>query len=319
MEGLVSSAALGFNLKTRGMFRDKFGYVCAADKGSGFVRIQRQSGTDLPDSIVFQHKIKEFLCKNGVLVDNFLISTQGTPYFALGGDYFVATKAFGQSFPVGDFANNEFFLTFIGNLAKMHSLLALLDVEGSSKFCKEKSVAKAAESLVVLRKKLLKAGKFSEFDMLFLKGCERFMGHIENYANIPDDVLNNRRYICHNILKEENIYNDGGKIIITNFSEAGHGHYLFDLAYALKRRLKVKPGTGILPDVLFDTYLENFSHEKTLNQEIFRHILLYPDKFIKISLDYYSKKRSFAPKTYLFRMEECFLANEAIMEYIGKT
>ena len=319
MESSISSAALGFGLKYTKIYRDKFGYICATDNGP--VRIQRPeksrgySGFNTAD-IYFKHEIKELLHKNGLAVGRFLVSSQGTPYFKIGSDCFVATLASNGS--NADFTNDEDFLAVVADVAKMHKILQNFDISSSKNQAAKTNTAAAKNisTMAQLKRKLLKSGKFSDFDMLFLKGCEQLLPHAEKYANIPTEYLTKGGYICHNLLKEENIYKtEDGQMLITNFSETGPGHYLFDLAYLIKRRIK-SGAIEIMPlEKIIETYKKHHN-AKNFDISIFIAILMFPEKFSKISIDYYSKKRTFAPKTYLKRMEECFKANEELLKYI---
>ena len=329
MESTIASAACGFNIKCTRIFRDKFGYICATDRGpvrlqrpdrsrafashSSFAHLTAEHESALLEYITFQHDVKEQLHESGVGVDRFLMSTQGTPYFLQGGECYIASYA--QTCPNAVFSAPDEFLAVVAAVAQMHTAVAFAE-DAPPYHAKTADAGKQLANLAVLKRKLLKTGKFSEFDMLFLKGCETLAGHIEKSTANADNPLDNARYFCHNLLKEENVYNDNGRIIITNFSECGTGHYLFDLAYLIKRCLKAQPTQTAPLDAVLDTY-HKYHPAADFHIDDFYHILLYPDKFVKVTADYYSKKRSFAPKTYISRIEECLLANEEIKKYIG--
>jgi len=310
---------MGFNLKcTKAkVFRDKFGYVCATTEGP--VRIQRpdRRGRAPKDNnavhtsnatvlgILFQHEIKECLHQNGFTVDRFLISAQNTPYFRIDDDIY--TACFAQGGPNVNFTVGDVFLDVIAQVAKMHHVLFRSSIEASlpKKVKTGDEVTKSLANLTSLRKKLLKAGKFSEFDMLFLRSYEKLAAHI---VSIEDE---DTKHICHNLLKEENIYIYDEKIILTNFHEAASKLHLYDLAYIIKRYVKAMPQDIMPLRKILETYIENCP-DIDFDEMLFRRILLYPDKFIKVTGDYYSKKRSFAPNTYLSRMEECLRMSETL-------
>ena len=313
MESSIWSVAQGFNLKcTKSkIFKDKFGHVCVTAQGS--VRIQRGNSkrasghntrNDGIAAILFQHEIKEHLFKNGFAVDCFLISSQGVPYFrADDGD--VYTACFAQAGSNIDFTDAPAFLGVARHVANMHHILYKANITDvpANKTKIGIDANKLLENLTALKKKLLKAGRFSDFDMLFLRGYEMFAPHIV----ASGDAESGTRHICHNLLKEENIYKQGdGQIAITNFSEAAQIHCLHDLAYIIKRYIKAKPQEIMPIGRILEAYADNCPIP--LDEALFRRILLYPDKFIKVTNDYYSKKRSFAPNTYISRMQECLRA-----------
>ena len=325
MESIILSAAQNFNLKcTRSkVYKDKFGHICVTSQGP--VRIQRASSRavrmqgysahddERVSAILFQHAIKEHLHKNGFVVDRFLISSQGMPYFKSdGNDGDVYTASFVQTGTNINFAEGNALLDVAGHIAKMHHALSEANITASfSRRAKTGDDAvKLLENLTTLKKKLLKAGKFSDFDILFLRGYEKFAPHI---ATFNDSGLYTK-LICHNLLKEENIYrqDDDDKIAITNFSEAAQLHCLYDLAYIVKRYIKAKPQKVMSIAAILEAYAVNC--QEPPDDALFRRILLYPDKFIKVTTDYYSKKRSFAPNTYISRMQECLRVGDVLSE-----
>jgi len=320
VESFILSAAQGFNLKcTKSkVYKDKFGHVCVTARGP--VRIQRAgarrgqgyAARGCPAAILFQHEIKEHLHKSGFVVDRFLISSQGVPYFRTEADGDIYTACAVQTGPNIDFTDGNAFLNVVAHVAKMHHALADADIAHQptkrAKAGDESDAAKLLETLATLRKKLLKAGKFSDFDMLFLRGYEMFAPHITAFGDNAFDT----KYICHNLLKEENIYRQGGQIALTNFGEAAQMHHLHDLAYIIKRYIKAKPQETMPIGKIVEEYAANCP--LPLDDALFRRILLYPDKFIKVTMDYYSKKRSFAPNTYITRMQECLRAGTVLAE-----
>jgi spore coat protein I len=297
------------------MSRARFGHLCNTSRG--LVLIQRlpksQAGAMQEENILFQHEVKEYLFDSGFGETDRFFLAGGRPYHKVGEDIFIAAAAFDVR--GADFTNREDFLAIVAELAKMHRILE--DVKFSAKPQRRMQAAapdKACEVLAGYRKKLMKAGKFSEFDMLFLKAFEKFEPKMAAWAGFPKDILGNNKYICHNLLKEENIYM-GDRPIFTNFGMAGHGHYLHDLVYIVKRYLKIQP-QGDLPlgDIL--KAYETHHPMQDFDIDFFAAMLSYPDKFVKLTNDYYSKKRSFAPKTYLARMEECLTRGQALEDYL---
>ena len=307
MESSILSVAQGFNLRcTKSkIYKDKFGHVCATAQGP--VRLQRAGGG--AQAVIFQHEIKEHLHKNGFAVDRFIISSQGAPYLRIDNDIYTACNL--RTDPNIDFTDGPAFLDFVRHMAKIHNSLFEASLTRAPVTPKTGAdAAKLLDNLTILRKKLLRAGKFSDFDMLFLRGYEKFAPFIVAF----DDAVNGAalKHICHNLLKEENIFVTGGQIAVTNFSEAAQKHHLHDLAYITKRRVKAKPKENMPIGKILETY--GSVPGSTPDEVLFRRILLYPDKFIKVTMDYYSKKRSFAPNTYLSRMQECLRAGAVLSE-----
>jgi hypothetical protein len=334
VESFVQNIAAGFGLKCKSITREKFGHICATTC-HGPVMIQKvQAHIRCPENLLFQHEVKEYLYANDFgPIDRFFLSVggsgessaEGLPYHKVGEDFFTATMAFNA--PKADFTQEEDFLAIISRLALMHKILGgalgaaetsgtaeASGVTGSkiSSMPKKRNEqivpSKALEILSGYKKRIIKSGKFSEFDMLFLNGYEKFAPYISNCK------LGHNNYICHNLLKEENIY-IAKHPIFTNFSAAEPAHYLYDLAYIIKRYLKTDPHGKVPLGAVLETY--NSQHSLTdFDLDFFKAMLLYPDKFINLARSYYSKKRSFAPKTYLTRIDECFLRIQSLEKYL---
>lgn len=318
MESFLKNVAANFDISLSETSREKFGILGKTAAGQV---VMLQKFQDVPENlqqIRFVHEIKQHLLKNNFnFTANFLISNiEKAPYFKHGGDVFTAIVLDDAS--VANFGNDDIFLKIIENLAKMHKILKGVKFEATPKKRQNTtpSPEKAAASLSGFKKKMMRAGKFSEFDMLFLKVYEIFQPHMAAWANLPKDFMISSNYICHNLLKEESIYFDESPIFV-NFSCASYGHYLNDLVYIIKRYLKqAGPSSSVLPlDKILTTYLSH-NAEENFDTAHFKSLLLYPDKFIKLSKDYYSKNRNFAPKTYISRIEECFVRGEAMLRYL---
>jgi len=323
VESSVQSAISGFNLKcTKSkskstaypkIYKDKFGHVCVTTMGP--VRIQRAGGrrvqsvcNDNIDAILFQHEVKEHLHENGFTVDRFLISSQGMPFFKNDdGDAYTACAVMTGSNV--DFVDAAALLNVVGHIAKMHCVLHEANITAMP--VKRAKVGgdtiRLLGNLTALKKKLLKAGKFSDFDMLFLRGYEELAPNIVAFGDSCSDS------ICHNLLKEENIYKqDNGQIAIANFAEVAQMHHLHDLAYIIKRYIKAKPHEVMPIDKILETYAANYKNP--VDAALFHRILLYPEKFVKLTTDYYSKKRSFAPNTFITRMQECLRVGKTLSD-----
>jgi hypothetical protein len=321
VESFVQPVVAGFNLKCTKpkpkIYKDKFGHVCVTTLGP--VRLQRAGAGrgreggrhpcyDSISDILFQHKVKEHLHENGFIVDRFLISSQGAPYFetAEGDAYTACVVMAGHNV---DFVEGNALLDVVAHVARMHHVLGAADIAFPARKAKAGGdAAKLKENLTSLKKKLLKVGKFSDFDMLFLRGYEELAPHVVAFGDEDDGA----KSICHNLLKEENIYRQGGQIALTNFGAAAQMHYLHDLAYIIKRYIKAGPKEIMPIDKILECYAAHC--DKTLDDALFRRILLYPEKFIKLTNDYYSKKRSFAPGTFLSRMQECLRVGKLLSE-----
>lgn len=302
-----------FGFEAKKITREKFGFLCKSDQA--VVVMQKNHATEENlKSVLFQHEVKEHLHQAGFAkASRFLLTKENLPYHKTGGDFFTVVTA--SSAPLVDFTQKDQFLTVVESLGKMHKILAGTQLNHKPK--KQQDTISPEKDLVALagyRKKLMKAGRFSEFDMLFLKAYEKSAPYISAWESIPKDVLGNNNYICHNLLKEENIHMEDMPFF-TNFFGCCYGHYLSDLVYIVKRYLKAEP-EGVLPLAdIFDAYKKGHP-EADLEQGFFATKLLYPNKLIRVVKDYYSKNHRFVPKAYLSRMEESLERAMVLEEYL---
>jgi CotS family spore coat protein len=314
----IASVMKGFDLKLTNVSKDRFGFVCNTDRGHK-IRVAKRHSIS---SVIFAHEIKEKLHKyNFSNTDRFLLSNSGKPYVAYGADIYIAWNYIDAGSL--DFADSANFLKTIEQIAKMHRILENNPIKTTNtrKLIHE-DCRNNWKFLQICRQKIIKSGKFSDFDMMFLSGFSFFAPYIEQWIAISDkpiwlDIISNsKHHICHNLLKEENIYADKHNIYFTNFNEAIYCNSLYDLAYIIKRYIRASFAEPLEFASLLDAYkLHNSFSEFELQALI--AILLYPDRFIKLVLEYYSKKRSFTPAAYLGRMENIINTKEAMLNYLG--
>jgi hypothetical protein len=154
-------------------------------------------------------------------------------------------------------------------------------------------------------KKIVKRqSRLSDFDVSFLK----YYGGYENLLSRcvelnPFGVLNDTRaYFSHNMLKEETILLDGD-VIITGYDECSGDHNLFDLAQIIKRYMRTAAAPAIEGlEKIMDAYQSANPLDGRELKALYA-ILLFPDRFYKSCVKYYSKKRSWTPASFCINPE----------------
>jgi len=322
VESFVQNIANVFGLKCENITKEKFGYICDIAGNENTAKIQKLAYTQTNiNNILFQHEIKTRLMGEGFgNIDSFFVTETGLPYHRQGGDIFTISRN-PKCKEKADFTKKDDFLKIIEHVANMHIFLKNINLDSfmppQRKTLTEPG--KAMSFLTAQKKRLLKGGRFSEFDMLFLKSYDIFVSQITSFEALDKGILEKDIYICHNLLKEENIYIESGhKPFFKNFSNTSQRHYFYDLTYLIKRLLKVSNGVDMpMSEVLQEYEKANPSEVfDEITKNFFIALLLYPDKFIRLSLDYYNKKRNFTPKSYLTRMEECIERNQTLLTYL---
>jgi len=317
----VAQAMKGFGFKSKRAQRGKAGTIVFTDSGARLlIRIEAN-----PADILFWHKTKEHLANFDILTDRFYLAQDGQPYLDCGPDRYLLTDFHETHDDL--FFDDAAFLKTIAALAKIHAILAKSDIAatGAPRPGNElgADAKKTMAHLRSTRKKLEKSGRFSDFDMMFLGGMKFFQNAIENWIELTQTpeiagllAHGRQHHICHNILKEENICISNIDIVFMNFTAAAPAHFAYDLAYITKRYLqRGTPPTLIFPQIL-DIYAAN-NPIAPAEETLLRALLLFPDKFIKISDSYYFKKRAFVPINFSTRMEEIFNTKEAVVNFVN--
>lgn len=333
MDSSIISVANAFNFVYNKIYREKYGMLCETSSGYKKVFKYKLKNNDTngitTDDIYFWHLINEILHKEGFAhINRFLLTKNKLPYFQKGSDVYMVMDI--KLADEKNFECKQHFLSIIKNLAKMHYILAKtteLEIPKNHIFEAQLgyNMDKTAINLATYKKKILKTAKFSEFDMLYLKTYKYFAPFIENWVKIYNnsgyalnDIALQNSYICHNQLKEENIIVEDDYLLFTNFSKASVGHFVYDLAYIIKRYLRLF--TNNTNDALrLSQIIEVYEQNNPLfiyDQGFFEALLLLPNKFIKICNQYYSKNRSFVPITYLGRMQDILDTKDIIYNYI---
>jgi hypothetical protein len=106
--------------------------------------------------------------------------------------------------------------------------------------------------------------------------------------------------ICLCSMKEDDVLAGNGEIFFNNFERAGVAPQIFDLVGAAERRGKAsgKFSLAEIAAVYRDAAGEN------VEIELLETILNYPSKYLKLFIEYYEKKRSWAPNRFYQKIDE---------------
>jgi CotS family spore coat protein len=311
LDDLSIKVLRAYDIKNAGIIKEKGAYRVRLASGDFLIRKTNQAAK----KIQFQHEVKENLYLAGFQnIDRFHFSTQNKPYVQLDDDIYTMTDYI--NYPEACFSNNADFMRILESTAKMHALLRRKNFEYASDsdfFCEDISIPEYEKSLQRIKK--IKSGlniekRLSDIDVMFLKNYDYYTNRIAQSisklksSKFEDYVKKSISggYVRHNNLKEENIFVNGANVYITNFSEISVGYYLFDLENIIRRYMKNLPKDCVPIKEAINEYnkYNELSEDET---EILAALLLYPQKFIKVSAQYYSKKHAFIPGSIYSRMK----------------
>jgi len=302
----------------------KGSYICQTNAGLSKVHIT----TEPTDAICFQHFIKKHLTERGFpWTDRYLLTKSGQPYLVVGREVYVMTIHHEAQRDVDFMCENDV-LEAIKTLARFHIAASGINTSMHEKNSPmQPSLSQTYErkktELWQALKQARRSPRLSDFDVLFIKHAQHYSDIIQdsirhlkktNYTELLADSLKNSM-LCHNALKEENLPYTNQGVYIINFANAKIGLQLCDLAsfiqrYALRGNKKV-PLTSLLE--AYDRIHPLPSGAK----EIVYALLLFPNAFMKIITQYYSKKRNWTPNGLLKRMEMVLAERESYEKYIG--
>ena len=317
-------------------WREKTGYVWNTDRGPCLIQKARGNASkSLKDALLLAHFVKERLNELGFCeTDRFLTTIKGEPFYEAAGELYTVS-----GFTAGteiSFDNYEAVVSAAACAGRMHKLIEtnaffkdcpinLVSHKEYAAFTDQDGFEKQRKTMRGYKKKLQKQSRLSDFDVLFLKcfddyevrlwRCEELLSHF------PGHLL--KSSFAHNGLKEETLVQKDGRQYIICFDECSKDSPLFDLASIVKRYLRaahnsksvsLKTGMGQI--------LAAYSAHNPLEPpdlKSLQAILLFPDKFYKTCVKYYSKKRTWTPAAFNSALEERWdLGIEVVEEYFDR-
>ena len=327
MEDLNMQVLLEFGVKPRRVVKEKSYYICHTDKG---IRVVRKS-FDTACHIMFQHRVKEHLAqldkpnKKIIRTDSYYCSNTGEPYVNFEDNIYVMTDLF--PYKESDFGRSDEIEKIIEATAIFHICARDAKLsDGHTHFAEDDLVGKYKRNITELsaiKKKIGIQKRMSDFDVLFLKNYQYYMNDLLTSIEILEKT-NLQSYIqkarglgqvCHNLLKEENVFYHNGHLYILGFSHAAIDYSLYDVCSVIQRHVKDMPKEPLSIHRLMELYhLTNPILAEEV--EILYALLKYPYKFIKICNQYYSRKRTWTPSVLNNRIQHLIAGQKEYADFI---
>jgi CotS family spore coat protein len=255
--------------------------------------------------------------------ERFYTGADGLPYALWDGGAYVMTdllrcKEFDFICPVD-------FEKVLITVARMHSLMQGIEFD-CDVFYGETNIFEQAEKQIMFLKGIKKriGKRLSDFDVLFIKNCDYYIGEASAAAELLlrggfERYMSAARLdktICHNSLKEENIlFNTNNTVYIADFSQMCVAPALLDISELIRRHGK-KSGEPVSISRAVEIYSRHHALAEG-GEEIVRALLRYPRKFIKVCEQYYSKKRSWTPSAIINCLRVIIDGREAYERYLN--
>lgn len=307
-----------FKAECKKIYAEKGYYICKTNKG--LRKVKKYSGSR--EMLLFENDIRDNLLKknyNGI--DKFYLSIYQKPYVLKENNYYVMSDY--TAYTKSDYNNVEHVNKIAEELGLIHKLT--IGTKFNDKIIYNKGLIregeKAYRKLKYIKKHIGKNTHYSDFDIIFLKNYEYYLDKIEycikSLKNTKYEILleeaKTRIFVSHNLIKEESIVYIENKIHINDFSRGCVTYPIIDLKSLIERNIKKSDNINLYE------IINRYNKTNILTNEdlkILYIILNYPTRFIKISNEYYSKKRSFIPNYLINSLEKAILVEEKQKKFI---
>lgn len=300
-----------FNLKVKSSKRAFGSHICETNKGIKIVKVENLSN----ESIQFVHSAKEHLYGKGFTnIDRYNLSHSGQPYYEFNRKtYVVKDWLDGEEC---NFQDKEQILLATKNLALFHqAAIHLVPEEGSRIVNKLGGLPEAFgrhyKELTYMYKKIRKNSRWNDIDLMFIKNYKDYMEDAKeaidamskvNYDKVLEKAKENKVF-CHDKFTNHNLQIRDNNFMITNFEYICFKIQLYDLLRFFEKVMRKMDWDQELGMLLLKTYndVKGFTDEE---YKIFYAMLLFPDKYWRLSNQHYNTRRHWMPKVCYVKMNE---------------
>ncbi len=301
----------GFGLKLKGATRTRSSLICFTDKGS----FDLKKNIFDESRIIFEGEIRKNLNKNGFMnAVPFIDTVDGDIFFRYGdGRYTLENHIDTVSF---DEEEGWDYTEGAATLGRLHNASFMDDF-----VCDRKNFGrlittyeKRITEFKRIRKRIKKDALYDKADMIikkyytyYLKRAEDAIKMVQesNYDALSMYAMENKTF-CHNSFKGDNIKRDKktGEIYVDNFAKASYDVCISDLAYYIRRVIKMEDtDQNTVKDVL-----EAYGCETHLTDDkkaLTKAMVVFPWKFMSLCNEYYNKRKGFTFDASVQRIEKC--------------
>lgn len=314
-----------FGLKSKSVKRAFGSHICETNRGLKIVKSENLSG----ESLLFVHSGKEHLYNQGFNnMDRYNLTNNGLPYYEFNKKtYVVKDWLDGEECDFTDFDQVKWATE---NLARLHKgACGLNPIEGSRISNKLGGMPEAFErhykELTYMYKKVRKSSRWNEIDILFIKNYADYMEDAKEAKELVKESSYNRvlarakegRTFCHEKFTNHNIQIKDDIMMITNFEHICYKLQLYDLLRFFEKVMRkcdwdIDKGMAIL---------DSYQRVKGMDQDeytLFYAMLLFPDKYWRLSNQHYNTRRHWMPKICYVKMNELVSQKELKKAFLNE-
>lgn len=216
----------------------------------------------------------------------------------------------------GNFRSAEFLKRAAASLGKLHNAMEMLEIPKELEIFHpsmtlSENWQKHNRELKRIRRYILNKKKKNEFEVLFLSMERGYLEMAEKACRLLEQgscrqlfqEAEDRHLLCHGNYNYHNLLDSRMGLATVCFENTGIGVPVFDL-YQMMRKLLEKNywDKGLAVEVL-----KEYGKQRELNEkekELLYILLLYPEKFWKVSNHYYNSRKSWINQIDIAKLEE---------------
>lgn len=312
-----------FDIKVKNGYKGRGAYILDTNKGLKLfkeIRIHKEK-------IKFMYEIEEYLYKKGFAnIDRLTLAKDKNPFYEDEGTiYILKNWVNGREIFFND---EEEIYDSVKNLAVLHKCGS--NFKGGNRY---KNYVKLGTlpnklnrhniELVRIRNKIRKMGKWSEFDICFLSSFKYYykkaveaLSLIESseYTSLVNKY-NNNNVITHGQYIHHNILIANAKLYTMNFEYCNIDIPVIDLYRLLRKVLEKNDWDIKLGLKAIEKYISINPLNKT-ELNLLLYLIMYPEKFWKISNYYFNLNRAWKPKQSLVKLNKLINQKEKKEKFI---
>lgn len=272
------------------------------------------------EKIFFIHELQEVLYSQGFNVDRMIYTKDGDLYARDDHKkYIVKDWTEGREIFFND---KEEVFEAARVLAKMHlATMKLCRRNMYDPYDKTDTLTDALcrhnKELIRIRNSIKRMGRWSEFELLYLECFDTYYIEAKKALNaihkIYEDVVNqykSHKVVIHGQYNHHNIiFDDKNELHIINFEYATYHLPIMDLYSMLRKTLEKNDWDVEIGLASIDEYTKIFPLS-ILELELVLYLLVYPEKFWKISNYYFNLNKAWKPKQTLIKLKKLVYQEE---------
>lgn len=245
----------------------------------------------------------------GYEVEEVVRTVSGEPYIMVGEYKYIATTHID-----GNVCDD--IVASMNELASMHIAMQKIDVSDWENNVTNNEYVKKINQYKQIKKQLQKQNKKTDYDIEFIKNYEKYMLLCEKSLEYLNGFEIKENVYYNNVRLDNIIISD--KINYVDYTKVNVGIQYKDVATLLYKYIKkcVEENIEIVNiNNIMDKYIVN-TNMTLVDINALRGVLHYPDRNIKVNLEYYGKNMKFTPSMVNAKMQSMGKVDDVYTEFV---